>query len=183
MASSISVRAKDRIEGSTNFNVWKLQIKHILQEHDLEKYVTTVVEEPTDNAGRATFRNIQAKEKRIIFDSVKDSIIPAMTSLITAKDCMDTLVNLYEKQAPSQKRTLKHKLKYLKMDKGESLASFCSRIAHIRDHLLVTRVIVDDDDLVQAIFDGLPSSWETLLSIVSGREIHPMFERLWHDYL
>jgi hypothetical protein len=41
-------------------------------------------------------------------------------------------------------------------------------------------VIVDDDDLVQAIFDGLPSSWETLSS-VSGREIHPTFERLWHD--
>jgi hypothetical protein len=43
--------------------------------------------------------------------------------------------------------------------------------------------VVDDDDLVQAIFDGLPSSWETLLSSVSGIEIQAMFERLWHDYL
>jgi hypothetical protein len=109
--------------------------------------------------------------------------MPAMTSLMTAKDCMDTLVNLYEKQAPSQKRTLKHKLKYLKMEKGESVASFCSRIAQIRDHLLVTGVTVDDDDLVQAIFYGLPSSWETFLSSVSGREIQPTFERLWHDFL
>jgi hypothetical protein len=107
----------------------------------------------------------------------------AMTSLMTVNDCMDTLVNLYEKQAPSQKRTLKHKLKYLKMEKGESVASFCSRIAHIRAQILVTRVIVDDDDLVQAIFDSLPSSWETFLSSVSGRDIQPMFERLWHDCL
>jgi hypothetical protein len=59
--------------------------------------VTTMVEEPTNNAGRAAFGKSQAKAKRIIFDSVKDNIIPAMTSLITAKDCMDTLVNLYEK--------------------------------------------------------------------------------------
>jgi hypothetical protein len=44
-------------------------------------------------------------------------------------------------------------------------------------------VIVDDDDLVQAIFYGLPSSWETFLSKVSGREIQPTFERLWHDFL
>jgi hypothetical protein len=100
-----------------------------LQEHDLEQYVTTVVEEPTHNAGRATFRKSQAKAKQIIFDSFKDSIMPAMTSLMIAKDCMDTLVNLYEKWAPSQKRTLKHKLKYLKMEKGESVASFCSSIA------------------------------------------------------
>jgi hypothetical protein len=48
---------------------------------------------------------------------------------------------------------------------------------------LVIGVIVDDDDLVQAIFDGLPSSWEIFLSSVSGREIQLMFERLWHDFL
>jgi hypothetical protein len=60
MASSISVSAKDRLEGAANFNVWKLQITNILQEHDLEQYVTTVVEEPTTNAKRATFRKSQA---------------------------------------------------------------------------------------------------------------------------
>jgi hypothetical protein len=102
---------------------------------------------------------------------------------MAAKDYMDTLVNLYEKHAPSQKRALKHKLKYLKKEKGDLVASFCSMIAQIRDHLLVTGVTVDDDDLVQAIFDGLPSSWETSLSSVSGREIKPTFERLWHDFL
>jgi hypothetical protein len=42
MASSISVRAEDRLKGATNFNVWKLRITNILQEHDLEQYVTTV---------------------------------------------------------------------------------------------------------------------------------------------
>ena len=107
----------------------------------------------------------------------------AMTSLMPAKDCMDTLVNMYEKQAPSQKRTLKHKLNYLNMEKGESMASFYTRIAQIRDQLFVTGVTVDDDDLVHAIFYGLSSSWETFLSSVNGREIQPMFERLWHDSL
>jgi hypothetical protein len=46
---------------------------------------------------------------------------------------MDTLVNLYEKHTSSQKRILKHKLQYLKMEKGESVASLCSRITQIRD--------------------------------------------------
>jgi hypothetical protein len=183
MASSISVRDEYRLEGDTNFNVWKLRITNILQENDLEQYVTTVVEEPTNNVGRMDFRKSQAKAKRIIFDSVKGNIMPVMNSLMTAKDFMDTLVNLYEKQAPSQKRTLKQKLKYLKMEKGESVASFCSRIAQIRDQILVTGVTMDDDDLVHAIFYGLPSSWETFLSSVSGREIQTMFERLWHDCL
>jgi hypothetical protein len=101
MATLISVRAEDRLEGASNFNVWKLRIMNILQEHDLEQYVTSMMEEPTSNTRRATFRKNQAKTKRIIFDSVKESIMPAMTSLMTTKECMDTLVNMYEKKEPS----------------------------------------------------------------------------------
>jgi hypothetical protein len=59
--------------------------------------VTIVVEEPMNNVGRESFRKSQEKAKRIIFDSIKDSIIPTMNLLMTAKDCRDTLVNLYEK--------------------------------------------------------------------------------------
>jgi hypothetical protein len=63
METSISIRAKDRLEGATKFNVWKLCITNIFQEHDLEQYVTTVVEEPMNNAGREAFGKSQAKAK------------------------------------------------------------------------------------------------------------------------
>jgi hypothetical protein len=69
------------------------------------------------------------------------------------------------------------------MEKGESVAYFFSRIAQIKDQLLVTRVTMDDDDLLEASFYGIASSWETFLSSVSGRDFQPMFEKLWHDYL
>ena len=42
---------------------------------------------------------------------------------------------------------------------------------------------LDDDDLVQTVFDSLPSSWETFLATVSGRETQPNFDRLWHECL
>ena len=48
---------------------------------------------------------------------------------------------------------------------------------------MVIGVTVDDDDLVQIVVDGLPSSWETFLSAVNGCEDQPYFERLWHDCL
>jgi hypothetical protein len=63
MASSIFVKAEDRLEGASNFNVWKLGIMNILQEHELEQYVTSMMEEPTTNAGRVAFRKSQAKAK------------------------------------------------------------------------------------------------------------------------
>jgi hypothetical protein len=106
--SSISIRPEERLKGASNFNVWELGIVNILQELALDHFVITVVEEPSTNVGRAAFRRNQAKEKRVIFYSARDSIMPILTALMTAKDCYDTLVNLYEKTTPSQKRNLKN---------------------------------------------------------------------------
>ena len=107
--------------------------------------------------------------------------MPNITALKTAKECFDALANLYEKKAPSQKSVLKKRLRTLKLNKDESAGSFFTKIAQVRDQLIAICITVDDDDLVQTVVDGLPSSWETFMAYVSGRENQPTFERLWHD--
>ena len=67
------------------------------------------------------------------------------------------------------------------MNKDEGVAPFFTNIAQVRDQFSAIDIIVDDDDLVQTVFDGLPNSWETFLAAVSGRENQPNFDRLWHD--
>ena len=69
----------------------------------------------------------------------------------------------------------------MKLNKEESVGSFFTKIAQVRDQLIVIGITVNDDDLVQTVVDGLPSSWETFMASVSGRENQPTFERLWHD--
>ena len=49
---SISVQPKDRLEGTSNFNTWKEMVLRILEEHDLDAYMTSVSEEPLSNEGR-----------------------------------------------------------------------------------------------------------------------------------
>ena len=73
--SSIFVRPEDRLEGASNFNVWKARVLNILKEYDLDNFVISTVEEPTTNAGRTAFKKNQAKTKQIIFDSVKDNML------------------------------------------------------------------------------------------------------------
>lgn len=181
--TSILVRPEDRLDGVLNFSTWKVRVMNILEEHDLDQFVANELEIPTSAAGRSTFKKNQAKAKRIIFDSVKDSIMTVLTLLTIAKECFDTLTNLYEKKIPSQKRVLKTKLRYLKMEKGESISEFFTKISQIRDQLQVAGVKVDEDHVIQTVFDGLPSSWETFLSSVTRRENQPDFESLWHDCL
>ena len=96
-----SIRAEDRLDGSSNFNNWKARVIAILEEDDIDDYVITVVAEPTISVGRIIFKRNQAKARRIIYDSVKEHIIPIITPLKTSKECFDTLVKLYEAKAPS----------------------------------------------------------------------------------
>jgi hypothetical protein len=110
-------------------------------------------------------------------------MMPIIGHLRTAKDFFDSLANLYEKKAPTQKIILKNQLHTLKMGMDDTVATFFSKIAQTRDQLIAIGVPVDDDDLVQTAFDGLPAAWGVFLASVNGRESQPNFERLWHDCL
>ena len=142
-----------------------------------------MVEKTTSNARCINFKKNQAKAKQRIYDLVKDNLMPGITSFKITNECFDTLTNLYEKKASSQKRALKNKLRNLRMEKDETMASFFTKISQVRDQLASIGVVADEHDLLQAAIDGIPSSWETFLAVVNDREEQPNFERLWHDCL
>ena len=83
------IRSEDRLEGSSNFNNWKARIIVILKERDLDQYVLTEVVEPTSAVGKASFKRNQGKARRIIYNSVKENIMPIITPLKTTKECYD----------------------------------------------------------------------------------------------
>ena len=126
--------------------------------------VFNTIEGPTSNAGRIAYKNKQAKARRIIYDSVKETLMPNITSLKTAKECFDTLTNLYEKKAPSQKRVLKKRLQTLKMNKDEGVGPFFTKIAQVRDQLTAIGIAVDDNDLVQMGHQGERQSGAHMLA-------------------
>ena len=154
------LRSKEELSSSTNYNSWKARLTTILDENDLDDIVFNVIEEPTSNVGRLAYKKKQAKARRIIYDSIEETVMPNITKLKNAKECFDTFTNLYEKKAPSQKRALKKRLRTLKLNKDEGVGSFFTKIAQVRDQLIAIGITVDDDDLVQTVVDGLPSSWE-----------------------
>ena len=38
--ASLSIKAKDRLVGAANFNAWKYRIINILEENDLDDFIT-----------------------------------------------------------------------------------------------------------------------------------------------
>ena len=69
-------RPEEKLYSSANYNSWKARLTTILEENDLDDIVFNVIEEPTSNAGRLAFKRKQAKARRIIYDSVKETMMP-----------------------------------------------------------------------------------------------------------
>ena len=89
--TSIFVRLEDQLEGTSKFNTWNARVLNILEEHDIDSFITTLEEDPTTNEGMVNFKVNQAKVKHIIFDSVKDKLMFVIIPLKTARECFDTL--------------------------------------------------------------------------------------------
>jgi hypothetical protein len=178
-----TLRFEDRLEGALNFMSRKERILNWLEENDLDNYVTRVVAELTDDDGKVSYKKNQDKAKRILYDLVKDHLIPIISPLNTAKECYDALTSVFETKNPSRKRALKNKLCEIKMARNDTIATFFMKSFQLKDQFVAIGETMDDDDLVHTALDGRPSTWETFVSGVDAHENQPTFERLLTDCL
>ena len=75
MATPI-VKPEQMLQGSSNFTASTARIRDTFVEFDLDDLVTRNLEEPIVVAVRVAYRKKQAKAKRLIFESIKDNMMP-----------------------------------------------------------------------------------------------------------
>ena len=63
----------------------------ILEEHDLEGLIDANVPDPEGDEAKERHKKSLIKAKRIIVDSIKDHLIPHVSSLKTPKEMFDAL--------------------------------------------------------------------------------------------
>ena len=98
----ISVQLEDNLESTSSFITLEERVLNILQKHDLDGHVSTVVEETTTNEGKINFKKNKAKAKHIIFDLVKDNLMSMIILLKNTRNCFDTLTNIFKNKDSSE---------------------------------------------------------------------------------
>jgi hypothetical protein len=93
---SASTKLVDKLEGVEKFCAWKYRTGLILEENDLARFVKEEVSKPNDAADKAKHQKDTIRAKRIIADSIKDHLIPYVSSKKTVKEMFDALNRLYE---------------------------------------------------------------------------------------
>ena len=86
----------EKLEGVDNFWAWKYRISLVIEENELESYISGEVQALEGDEDKALHKKNSIKDKRIIVDSIKDHLIPQVSSLKTPKSMFDALTNLFE---------------------------------------------------------------------------------------
>ena len=96
----------EKLEGAGNFLAWKYRISLVLEDNELDSYISGEVLVPEGDEAKALHNKNLVKVKRIILDSIKDHLIPHVSSLKTPKEMFDSLTKLFEGKNINMKMTL-----------------------------------------------------------------------------
>ena len=102
---------------------------------------------PENGPEKVTWKRHNNKAMEIIIDSVKNHILPSISSLKTAFEMFSTIKDTFEINNTSRILTLKQDLLYIKMKNGESITSYFLRISELKDQLATMDNRVDDKEL------------------------------------
>ena len=94
--------------GYDNFRAWKYRVSLTLEENDLDKYISGEVPSPEGDEAKAIHKKNLVKSKRTIANSIKDHLIPHVSSLKTPKEVFDALLNMFEGKNNNKKMELRN---------------------------------------------------------------------------
>ena len=122
----------ENLDGVDNFPAWKYRISLVLEENELDSYISEEVPVPKGDEAKALHKNKLVMAKRIIDDSIKDHLIPQVSSLKTPKEMFDALIKLFEEKHINQKMNLRNQLKNVKIQNAEPIQSYFTRLSQTK---------------------------------------------------
>eukprot|EP00253_Pinus_taeda_P032243 PITA_32243 len=176
------LRIEYRLDWISNYVVWKDRIQTMFEEAAVWDIVRQVVVPPAADE-LVEFTKNNAKEKRILMDSLKHHVVPQVRGNTYAYQTWTTITTLYQGTNESRKMVLKEQLKNIRMTKAKSVGHYLGRVKQVRDDLTTIGETVAPTELVRIAIAGLPKSWEVFGDVVTSRENLPNWDRFWDDYV
>jgi hypothetical protein len=139
------------------------------------------VPETDDATDKEKHQKDTIRAKRIIADSIKDHLIPYVSSKKTLKEMFDALSRLYEGNNINQNMNLITHLKNTRMQRGESIQEYFSRISQFKEQLEAIRDAIDEDKLIMTTLNGLTIPWDAFIQTICARTKKLKFDGLWEE--
>jgi hypothetical protein len=140
-----SMKSENKLDGASNFRVWKTRIDLILAKNKVLDIVKGKIvkpefkegeeKEPQNVAAMEKFKDVDINAMSITVDSIKDHLIPYISHPDSLKNMYDALTNLFSVRNIGQVMSLKNELCNTKMNDDDNITSYFVRISQLRDQV------------------------------------------------
>ena len=121
------------------------------------------------------------REMRIIVDSIKDHLIPRVSSKETSKEMYDALSRIYEGRNINRKTNLRSQLKSTNMSQGESIQYYFTRVSQFKEQLEDIGDSFDEYELVMTALNGITRPLDSFIQMMCARKEGMKFDIVWED--
>ena len=163
------------MDGGSNYGSCKPRVFLALEEYDVKYFAMKDVPMPEEEDRQAAWRRHDVKARKILMDSMKSHLVFHISKVETSKDMFDTLKNLFVRGSTNRLTALRTQLHTIKMKRSESVDSYFTRVAEIKDQLGNVGEVIPDKELSTYILRGLLDSWESFVQSVSGHDQLPKY--------
>ena len=102
-----------------------------------------------------------AKVRRIMLEGVQDHIVSNPHGNETPYAMWKDLIYLFQNSSDRRKLVMKEKIINIKMENGDTIPKYLTKLTQCRDELGSVGVIVSQADLVSLTLLSLPKSWHS----------------------
>ena len=82
---------------------------------------------------------------------------------------IDTMTSLYEGENINKKMILRNQMKNVKIQISETIQSYFTRIAQIKEQLEAVEENVEEGEILMTTLNGLPRSWDSFIQGICAR--------------
>lgn len=153
-----------------NYRLWKCQLLNLLEAHGFLDVADGTTVRPAADADKIlAWRQINAKAKAVITNSLDYAQLEFVVELKTAKQMLDKLDALHSTKTEASKVSLLQEFYALRMSSQETVMQFISRVeSHVRQ-LTDAKKTIGDDERIAVILSGLPSKFYTTITMFKLR--------------
>ena len=163
----------EKLDGETNWNTWKFQMKHLLLTKDRWGFVDGTDPIPAEAATaevKADYRKRSQKSFSVIVLAITSSQLYLVTSCLQPREAWEALRDQFERDTLANKLLLKKLYFRLEMKEDTSIEQHLKHMKELADRLAAMGAPITEEDQVVTLLGSLPKSYSTFVTAQEARE-------------
>ncbi|CAA7029995.1 unnamed protein product [Microthlaspi erraticum] len=178
---------------ATNYIMWRRQVHALFDGYELATYLDLSKPVPnplitlpgatttTENPAHTLYKRQDKLLYSAILGAISLSIQPILSKTTTTSEIWETLAATYAKPSRGHIKQLKYQIKQWK--KGtKTIDEYLLGLTTRFDQLVLLGKVIDLEDQIEFVLEGIPEEYKTLIDQVEGRDSPPSLTEL-HEKL